>query len=263
MPNKLLNTPKVIRKKFAKHFLNSVHSEISFAGTAINTILGAEGSLKDFFQSEGFDITKRFMQNEVMLKGREEGEKSATISHKEKPVGLVFSSQKPRIDVQLLDNKLVISDFNYQGFEEFNARFKRIYDGVLKFVPCTDIKKIGLRKINSVAIEPVASYQDACAIFNPALFAILRSGLIQNGALKDHEEITVIEKDSMRAILRARMRKTSENAYESTLDFDFVDLAPTSWEHIFTKKLPELNDYHFELFMWSASSELINLMEEK
>ena len=61
MTNELLNTPKNVRRKFAKHFLNSVHSEIAFSGTAVNTILSKEEPLKAFFQKEGFETSKRFL----------------------------------------------------------------------------------------------------------------------------------------------------------------------------------------------------------
>src|SRR5690349_15855629 len=124
MTEKLLNVSSQTRKIFARHFLSAVHSEISFAGTAVNTILSVEDSLKSFFQSEGFESSKRFMQKEFLMETPEG--KSPVITHTEIPLGLIFSSQKPRIEVQVLDTKIVISDFNYEGFDQFNARFQRL-----------------------------------------------------------------------------------------------------------------------------------------
>lgn len=259
---KLLNTPKSVRKVFSRHFLSAVHSEIGFAGTSVNTILAEENSLIAFFLSEGFETSKRFIQKAVMVKETEDT-KPAIIMQNEIPLGFVFSSSKPRIDVQVLDTSIIISDFNYVGFETFNARFKRLCDGVSKFVPRKEVRKVGLRKIDSIAIEPVSSYQDAFEIFNPALFAIIRSGLLKEGTLKDHEEVTLIDKNSLRCIIRARLNQTSEKSCESTLDFDLLDMAPTSLDKVFTDKLPELNSNHYELFMWAASDELIKLLEGK
>lgn len=260
--NKILNTPIVERKTFSKHFLRAVYSEIGFAGTGANTILTNEESLKAFFRSQGFDASKRIMQREILMKNPEEN-KPARIAQKETPLGLIFSNSKSKIDVQVLDTKIVISDFNYEGFDSFNERFKMVCEGVSQFVPRTEVRKVGLRKIDSIVIEPVKSYQDACSIFNPALFAIIRSGLIEEGTLKAHQEELFIEKQGIRCILRARMTQISEVAYESSLDFDFVDMETASLDQVFTNKLPELNNRHFEIFMWAASDELIKLMESK
>lgn len=262
---KLLNVPSQARKVFARHFLSAVHCEIGFAGTAVNTILSAEDSLKIFFKSVGFESCQRFMQKELSMETPKD--EPPIIRHSEIPLGLMFSSQKPRIDVQVLDTKIVISDFNYDGFEQFNERLKKICQGVSKFVPRTQVRKVGLRKVDSIVIEPVHSYQDACVIFNPVLFASIRSGFIKEGTLTAHEEVSVIERDTLKCIIRARINKKSSvstmNSYESTLDFDFLDLTPMDINDVFSNKLPELNKNHFDLFMWAASDELIKLLEIK
>lgn len=260
LKRKFLNLPSLERRKFPRHFLNAVHCEISFSGTAVNSILNQEASLTTFFEKEGFASHKKFVQNEVRMENAKDKD-HRVISHRETPLGFVFSSNKPKIDVQVLDTKIVISDFNYEGFDKFQATFRRICEGISKIIPRQEVKKIGFRKINSVIINPVNSYQDACAIFNPALFAIIRSGLINEGSLKNHEEVTFIEEDSLRFILRCKIKQIQENTCESTLDFDFIDVSSTSLNDVFDKKLPELNNYHFNMFMWAASDELIRLME--
>jgi len=189
--------------------------------------------------------------------------KAATIISKETPIGLMFSSQKPRIEIQVLDTKVIISNFDYVGFEQFNSQLKEICVGISNFIPRKEVKKVGLRKISSIIIDPVHSYQDACAIFNPALFANVRSGLIKQETLKAHEEVSVIEREDNICVIRAQLKKTSSaTSYEACLDFDFVSLASCDIEEVFTSKLPELNDNHFDLFMWAASDDLIKLMEE-
>ncbi len=248
---KLLNTSNNTRKKFAKHFLVAVHSEISFVGTSIQSVMVAEESLKNFFLSKGFETSRTMVEQELSMTSTPN--EPPTVLHKDNPIGLVFSSEKPRREIQVLDTRIVFSDFNYTGFEQFSALFKEICSGILTFMPQADVKKVGLRKIDSIIINPVNSYQDACVIFNPALFASLRSGLIKEGTLNAHAEISVIEKGSNLCVMRAQMKKQSSPlSYEACLDFDFVDMTPTTIDQVFTKTLPELNDNHFELFMWAA-----------
>src|SRR5262245_58754648 len=97
---KLLNVPTQARRVFAKHFISAVHCEIGFAGTSINTILSAEDSLKTFFSSEGFESCQRFMRKELSMETPKDA--PPIIKHSEIPLGLMFSSQKPKIDVHVL-----------------------------------------------------------------------------------------------------------------------------------------------------------------
>lgn len=259
MNDKLLNTVVESRKVFSKHFLIAVHAEIGFPGTCVEKILEHEESLKSFFQSKGFETSRKFVQKNLSVANTLDN--TTTVSHKDKPLGLSFSSQRPKREVQVLDTKIVFSDFQYEGFEKFTALFQEICEGIAKFVPRKEVIKLGFRKINSIVIDPVDSYQDACAIFNNSLFSNVRSGLIKEGTLKAHEETSVIERNSHLCIIRAVMKKlSSPSAYEAYLDFDFVDTAHTDISSVFETKLQELNDSHFDLFMWAASEELIKLM---
>lgn len=132
---------------------------------------------------------------------------------------------------------------------------------MLKHVPRTDVIKVGVRKIDSIIIDPITSYRDACSIFNPAIFAILRSGLIKDDALKVHEEVSIIEKEQHLCIIRAQMQKAPmPTGCQASLDFDLVDRRPIDFKSAFSVSLPELNNRHYDLFMWAASDELIKLM---
>lgn len=262
MKEKLLNITAQPRRKFSKHFLIVVHAEIGFSGTCVEKILEHEQPLRSFFQSKGFESSRKFIQKNLSLANTLDN--TTTISHNDTPIGLSFFSQKPKREMQVLDTKIVFSDFQYEGFEKFSALFQELCEGISKFVPRHDVIKLGLRKIDSVVIDPVNSYQDACAIFNDALFANVRSGLIKEGDLKAHEETTVVERGSHLCVIRALMKKlSSPSTYEAYLDFDFIDTTRTNIDSIFTTELQELNNSHFDLFMWAASDELLSLMEER
>jgi len=107
MTENLLNLARCTRRKFSKHFLISVHGEIAFSGTGINTILSAESKLKTFFESKGYTISQKIFQKEVRMEN--EPDKSAKITQKETPLGLFFVSQKPRREIQILATKVLIS----------------------------------------------------------------------------------------------------------------------------------------------------------
>lgn len=262
MADKLLGLRNYTRRTFPRHFLNAVHAEVGFSGTSVDAILAAEEKLKPFFKSKGLGECRKIVQGQFSMENLPD--KPVSLSHRASPIGLEFSSSKPRRIVQVLDTKIIFSDLGYEGFDSFKGLFNEFCTSMSQHVPRYQINKVGLRKINSIAIEPVVSYQDACAIFNPVLFSNLKSGLIPQDALKVHEEVSVIERGSHLCVIRAKMsRLPAPNAYEAILDFDFVNLTPTSLEQVFTEALPELNDAHFDLFMWAASDELIELMETK
>lgn len=268
---KLLNIPSVNRKVFPKHFLAAVHCEIGILGLPSGSILKTEKELNKFFTSKGFQSAKKIFHNQFSMDGAG-GDKPAVITQKAIELGLLFSSQRPRRDIQILENKIVISDLNYEGFEVFSAILSEACQTILKLVVHQDqatqtepkVNKVGLRKINSIIIEPVLSYQDACAIFSQPLFAQVRSGLLSQDSLRAHEEVTVLERGTSLCVLRAKMQKlATPSSYEANLDFDFVDLTQTTVKQVFEETLPKLNKAHFDLFMWSATEELIKLMESK
>lgn len=262
MLENLLNLQKQPRKVFPRHFLNAVHCEIGFTGTSVEKILAAEEPLKAMFRAMGYASSNRVVQGHFAMENLPD--KPVTVSHLATPVGLVFSSQQPKRDIQILDTKIIISDSSYEGFTSFVGLVSKVCTEVSKFVPRNEINKVGLRKINSILIEPVVSYQDACAIFNPVLFSVVKSGLIPQEALKANEEVVVVERGTHLCVIRTKLQKLpNPNAYEANLDFDFVDLSPSNLEKALKETLPALNDSHFSLFIWAASPELIKLMETK
>jgi uncharacterized protein (TIGR04255 family) len=258
----LLNVTHQPRKSFRKHFLVSVYSEIGFSALPLESILGAQKTLEDVLPNLGFIECRQVMQSQFTFEAKVN--ELAKLSQEASPLGLLFISQTPRRDLQILSDRITYSDFSYDGFENFLSRFKALWDAIASVVGLTEqhvVNKVGLRKINSIVMEPVSSFQDALSVFNPALFNTARSGLVVREAFKVAEEVTVLDRDGNICLLRTKLQKRNENGLEANLDFDFVNLSQNNFAKVFTEVLPALNQGHFDLFMWAVTSELIKLME--
>jgi uncharacterized protein (TIGR04255 family) len=258
---KIFNFKHIPRRSFKNHFLNQVHCEIRFDGNYTATVVQSVDQLKDIFKSMGYESHQPVMQGQFAFKIGESGN-TPLMENNSSVIGYKFSSQSPQKDVQILGDKIIFSDFSYVGFEDFLKIFHAVTIEVAKLIPFQNVNKVGLRKINSIKIAPVVSFQDACVIFNPSIFNSIRSSLIDNESLTFNEEKIVLERDSKFCLLQFRMRKLGEpDAFEATLDFDVVLKQTLDIETVFIGSLPALNDEHFDLFMWAVTDDLINLME--
>ncbi len=261
MNEKPFNLPRQKRKTFRRHFLTSVHAELGFIGVTTEKILAAEAQLSATFAKHQFLETRKVVMGSFVMQAN--SNEPAKLHQDARPVGLSFLSSTPRRELQVHGDKIVFSDNAYDGFESFLSRLREYSAVIAEIIGIDSITKIGLRKINSILIEPVVAYQDAFSIFNPALFAVARSGLVMADALKGAEDVNILERNGSMCILRARLKKmTSPSTYEANLDFDLVDRNVSTLSDAINKVFPELNDTHFDLFMWAATSDLIRLMEE-
>lgn len=257
MKNNLLNLKESHRKIFKNNFLNAVHCEIGLLGSSINIIKQNKENLKNSLLAMGFDTSRELFHKEVHLKNTPKPEVTV---HEDEFLGLIFSSQKPRRELQILDNKIVYSDYSYESFEKFSESLYSLCDQI-KIILLQKIIKVGLRKINSIVIDPVKSYEEAFSIFNPIIFGEIRSGLLKESVLSFNQSITVLEKDKQSCIIRSQMQKIKETAYEATLDFDFIYLNETDLKGVFEDFLASMNKWHYDLFIWVVSDELISLMD--
>lgn len=259
----LLNVARQVRKSFRKHFLVSVHSEIGFSALPLESILSAQQALENILRNLGFIECRQVIQGQFTFETK--ADESAKLSQEASPLGLLFISQTPRRELQILSNRLIYSDFSYDGFEDFLSRLRDLWGTIAPVIGLTEqhlVNKIGLRKINSIVMEPVSSFQDALSIFNSALFSIARSGLVIKEAFKVTEEVTVLDdRDGNICLLRTKLQKRNENGLEANLDFDLVRLSENNFAKTFADVLPALNQSHFDLFLWAITAELIKLME--
>jgi len=262
----LLNLPNKERYTFNRHFLSSVHSEIRFKPIDIKRILDKADSLESEFKKLGFSESKKGFAGAFKLDT--EQDKPHLTPAETVPLGVLFNSQSPRQELKIERDKIVYSDFNYSNFEEFQLRFRTLFDKVREIVSLDSniaVNKVGLKKINSVRIQPFVSFQDSLSVFNSALFGIARSDLLKFEYFTVSEETTLLQdaEDEL-FLLKTRLAKLQEDAAEATLDFDFVKLGTDiQVEEVFNDILPSLNQCHFDLFMWSVTDTMIDIMEEK
>jgi uncharacterized protein (TIGR04255 family) len=261
MRENLVNVAHVQRRAFKKHFLNSVHCELGLSGIAVNSILAEESSFKDAFKMLGFLESSKIVRGQYVLSSPEAQE--TTVQQSAEAIGLRFVSQKPWRELNVTSHNIVVSDHSYESFEAFSEQLQSYVSIVTELLGSEwHINKTGFRKINSIIIEQVQSYPEACAIFNPVLFGSLRAGLAHTDALKISEEVLILEKQGKLCILRNVLKALDRpNAYEASLDFDLVDQTKYTTMEALKDILPSLNELHFDLFMWAITDELIQSME--
>ncbi len=260
----LLNIPHADRKVFTRHFLSSVHSEIRYKPLEVEKIFDKKEELISEFELLGFSENKDLIHGEFKLDAA--AGQGAKLTQKTTPIGIVFSNQSPKFELKIEKDKMVYSDFNYSSFEEYQDKFRTIFEKVSEILSFKDdclVNKIGFKKINSVAIQPITSFQDSLSIFNTALFGLARSGLLKFEKFKISEETIILEETNDKLfILRTRLTKTQEDAVDAVIDSDFVKLGnDINIDEVFNEILPSLNQCHFDLFMWSVTDDMRNLME--
>jgi len=258
---KILNLKHMPRKAFKNHFLNQVHCEIRFDGNFTTDLVNSIDQLESILKSLGYESHQPVMQGQFAFKIGDD-KNPPLMENNSSIIGYKFSSPNPKKDIQILGDKIIFSDFSYVGFEKFLEILQSITIETAKIIPFKKVNKVGLRKINSIKIAPVVTFQDACVIFNPAVFQTIRSSIVANDSLTFNEERIVLEKESKFYMLQFRMSKLNEpNAFDANLDFDVVSKESIDTETVFSQSLPELNEEHFDLFMWAVTDDLINLME--
>ena len=262
----LLNLPNKERRTFNRHFLSSVHTEIRFKPIDIKCILDKVDSLESEFKMLGFSECKKGYAGSFKLDT--EQDKPHLTTEETVPIGVMFNNQSPRQELRIEKDKIVYSDYSYLGFTDFQLRFQTLFDKVSEIISFDDgveINKVGLKKINAVVIQPFVSFQDNLSVFNPALFGTARSGLLKFEYFKISEETTLLQEAEDKVfLLKTRLAKTQMDTAEATLDFDFVKLGENmKVEEVFNDILPSLNQCHFDLFMWSVTDTMRDIMEKK
>ena len=80
--------------------------------------------------------------------------------------------------------------------------------------------------------------------------------------LKLNTEKVILEEGSTTCIIQSQFVQLDlPNRYQAILDFDLIEKKKCSVKDLFQAVLPRLNDKHFDLFMWSVTDTMIQLME--
>ncbi len=261
MMKELINVASHTRKKFKNHFLSSVHSEIRLKDVSVSQILEKKAELIEAMTEQGFSDSQDLVEGRFTFEANLE----PTLSHEALPSGLMFISSSAQKELRLESDKIVYSDLSYAGYSEYLEAFSSTVNSILTIIAGgnnTSVTKITLKKVNSVNIAPVTSFREALRIFNQALFSIPRSGLLKLSLFQVHEEVSVLHKtDEKLAVLKSKLQKSDSDTLQATLDIDFVRLIPPTPVGEAIKYLDQLNQDHFDLFMWAVTDELRQIME--
>jgi uncharacterized protein (TIGR04255 family) len=257
----LFNIPAQTRRTFRRHFLTSVHAEVRYAGVAMKSVLES----KDAFSSElkGRDLGNvNDIQQGSMSINQIPGQ-IPVIQQSSGVIGLSFSSSHQKQEIQILGDRLVISNYSYQGFETFRENFCQILnlvENILSFE--RNIIQVGLRKINQVRIGPVHSILDAANTFNPHIFSSLSAGFCSNNSFIATQNSIVLELGTKLAVLQSSLKRGDVNhSYEASLDFDLTEKTQHGSKQQVIEALESLNTKHFDLFIWAASEKILKAME--
>lgn len=261
MTDRLFNLQPHSRRRFARHFLNSVHCELGAPGLQLEQILENEQSISAGLAELGYRGTERVYEGQFRFSARSPGEPPELSKEDARPHGLQYRSEHPRRLVRIVPGSIIFSDFAYEGFESFHNHQSDVLNSLEPIFGAITVNKTGLRKINSLIIDPVDSYIDACAIFNLDVFGLLRGGIAQANTVKATEETLVLERDEQLSVIRLQFRRAdTPKRYEAILDFDIVDRNETSTKAAL-EILPQINQRHFDLFMWSISDQMITMLD--
>ena len=255
---RLFDVPQVARQTFSRHFLQSVHCQLTFAEVDIEQILSSSDAISKMLHLANEDVVERIDEGSIEMRS---GGEEHSLKHSSKPVGLLFKRQKPRMDVTLRSGSLVLSSYEYTGFDDFLKLQSEMLQLLEKVVGRAEFTSIGLRKINSMIIAPVKSLRETLKLFNPALFSLPRSGLTSDDAIKMFEGSVYLEKNGIASVVRHRLRQLNKPVdFEANLDFDLIYQGLTTSEEVLHKHLPEMNETIFDLFSWSVSEDMKNIM---
>jgi len=263
MKELLFNLPTSERKVFAKHFLSGVNVEIAFAESKLPQLFESLIDITSLMQELGFLENKPVLESKVAFQVAEPGGEQAKLEQESKTIGHTFRSKDMGMICDIQGDKVLLSSTEYKGFEQFSEILIRIVECVAKSLGDRVVVKVGLRKVNSIILENVGLFEEACSVFNKSVFGLLRSGL-PTSSVKVTQEVLVLENGDALSVLRNSFRALeAKNTYEANLDFDVVNKKSVSTHVALSEELSELNAIHFDLFNWAVTDKMIKLMEEE
>jgi len=258
----ILNLENFPRKSFSKHFLNSVHCEIGLESVESKKIFDRAEEFKSKFLEIGFQSTDKVEVGTLSLEKKDE-ESLNKISHSTQFHGLVFKSQPPDKIVELNTSQLLMSIQNYESFEDFFPIFQKSVKIMEDTLTVRPVSKIGLKKVNKIEISGFKSIDSVCDIFNSNLLGGFRSGVGQLEDLVATQESFVFKRNGITCFLTLNISKKENNILVAILEFDCVVQKNTTTKEVFEQILSDINEFHFDLFMWSITKKFRELLGDK
>jgi len=252
-----------MREHFAQHFLSRVACELAFVSGTMDELTSNIEPIKEHMKSIDFNESKELIESSVSFETRPDATKPAKIEQKTTATGYSFKNSKMGITCNITIDKILLDTQTYKGFEDFHSRFKSIAEFVNNTLGNREVTKVSLQKVNSIVMGDVTLYEEACSVFNKAIFAVLRSGL-PSPNVKVAQEVLVMEDGNSASMLRNTFKALeAPNSYEATLDFDVVNREASTLEQTLNTNLIQLNQTHFDLFKWAVTDEMISIMGQK
>lgn len=263
MKELLFNIPSASRKKFARHFLSRVFCEVGFSGVSIEALSAQQKDLADSMSQLRFSGNKEVFRSQVSFEGKVTQGSEAKVEQQSQLIGYAFQCDEKKVICEVHADKVVMTFEDYKGFESLQTLLSQVVYKVNEISPIQQVHKVGLRKVNSILMEKITLYEEACSIFNPAIFGMLRSGMPAL-TVEITEEVIVLQKEIALSVLRNSFKAlAAPGSYEATLDFDVVNKRQSDLDSALTDTLKELNDIHFDLFTWAVTPKLTEMMEKE
>jgi len=251
------------RKVFNKNFLFRVHAEICFNEIPSEVFQDLDKVLSAVFEERSFTSCENIIHGEYVIQHDDKNMPAELKQEEHKHIGFKFSTEHGERIIDLHNDRLLVTINLYEGFEAFTTDLEAITKALEGAVGKLTISKTGLRKVDLIKVGPVDDLVQACNAFSPNLFGMLRSGLASLENFNVSEEAMVFKSKDKTCLIRTIFKKASPDKYfDVTLDFDLVDTATHSLEQTLEQVLPNLNELHFDLFMWAVTKELVSIMEE-
>jgi len=256
----LFNIEHNERVKFKRHFIRSVIVDIAFSSLSKNIILTNEEYFKSEFKKLGFDNSGQIKF--VEFKMNIEDEKPQKLTNEENTAGLLFKNSGKMKDIELKENSLICVDNQYESFEFFVENIEKIISIIDKVaLENNAITKIGFRKINSFLSTETKDFNTITELFNPAIFAPLRTNLLDISNFKTHTETIVAENEQCKSRLIFACTKTNTDEFQINLDIDLIDSKIYDRLNLI-EKINSLNTVAYDLFIWSTTDKFRNIMNK-
>jgi len=260
MIRELLNLNKNERKLFKKHFIRDVIIEIRFSELAREKILSNAEYFKEKFEKLDFIENKTIKQIEFKMSIEDNEPQKKTNAE---DIGLIFLNTDEKKQLEIVGNKIVCSDKQYDNFDLFFEKINHIINILNELkIENNKIIYLGFRKINTVISTETNSFKEITDIFNEAIFAPLRTNLIPFDNFYSLKDTLEVQKEGKKCIINTSCIKREDNMHEINLDIDIINSNLADNINI-KEELITLNQFENDIFLWSITDYFKKVMNDE
>lgn len=260
MIKNLLNIPDAERKIYARHFIRNVVIEISFYALFQDLILKNITYLKENFKNLGFTSCQEIKQVHFALGINDEKPQMKT---SDKVAGYVFENTFEKTRIELIENKLAITVFKYQNFENFFIKIEKIIDiinTIMSENKC--ITNITLKKVNSIISAETTSYSEITNILNDNFLVIMRNETIPFENFVSCFDIFKVKRNEYFCSVSSECKRRKLDEFEIILDVTINQKFSNSVINI-TQVLQNINNTNYSIFSWATTDYFKEVMDRE